>query len=262
MRVRSVLEAAYGWWLWRDVRRGPLPAHVGVIMDGNRRWARGARLANPSLGHQHGAEHLETVLGWCGRLGIQHVTAWVASADNIRKRDRAEVAFLMHLAETTIPRAVQRSARWRLHVAGQLDLLPDTTARALKEAVEATRDLDGVGDLTIAIGYSGREEIVAAVHDLLDEARSAGSSLAVLGASLTEADIAAHLYHPQHPAPDLIIRTSGEQRLSDFLLWQSVASRLYFVDVHWPAFRHVDLLRALRDYAARRRGEGSQVGAA
>jgi short-chain Z-isoprenyl diphosphate synthase len=222
-------------------------------MDGNRRWARRAGLASPSSGHEHGARHLGTVLGWCSELGIRHVTAWVASADNIRKRDPAEVAFLMHLAETVIPDYLASDGRWRVHLAGQLDLLPDTTARALKHAVEATQGLDDAGDLTIAIGYGGRQEVVDAVRDVLDDAAASGRSLADVASALSERDIAEHLYTHGQPPPDLVIRTSGEQRMSDFLLWQAAHADLFFVDAYWPAFRYVDLLRVLRGYAARAR---------
>jgi short-chain Z-isoprenyl diphosphate synthase len=260
MRPRAMVEAAYTWWLWRHVRGGPLPRHVALIMDGNRRWARQAGFANASLGHQYGAEHLEKVLRWCSRLGISMVTAWVASADNIRKRDPSEVAFLMHLAETTIPQQIARTHEWRVHLAGQMDMLPDSTVRALKAAEEATRGVRGGGDLTIAIGYSGREEIVNAIRDLFHEAASDGRSLAGLAATVDERDIAAHLYNPLQAPPDVVIRTSGEQRMSDFLLWQAAHADLYFVDALWPSFRHLDLLRVLRDYAARTRSSMSGPG--
>lgn len=162
-----------------------MPNHIAVIMDGNRRWARSAGFADLSVGHKRGAEHLEEVLGWCTDLGIRHVTVWVASADNTRRRDPAEVAFLMQLAESTIPQRLTRNRQWRIHVAGQMDILPDATVRALKEAVEATRCLEA-GDLTIAIGYGGREEIAAAVRAVLDTAAAEGRSLADLAAAVSE----------------------------------------------------------------------------
>ncbi|MEI8408656.1 MULTISPECIES: undecaprenyl diphosphate synthase family protein [unclassified Kribbella] len=142
--------------LRRQLAGLPMPRHVAIVMDGNRRWAREAGYDDVRMGHRFGAEHLDLFLSWCGEAGIRCVTAWVASADNIRRRDSAEVDYLMRLAETVLADSVLRDHRWRLHVAGQLDLLPSSTARALKEAVEATRDRVDAGDLTIAIGYSGR----------------------------------------------------------------------------------------------------------
>ncbi|MET7282810.1 polyprenyl diphosphate synthase [Kribbella sp. NPDC005582] len=230
----------------------PRPRHIAIVMDGNRRWARRAGLDDVRLGHRFGAQHLEQFLGWCAAADVRCVTAWVASADNIRRRDSAEVDYLMQLAETVLADHVRRDHRWRLHIAGQLDLLPDSTARALKEAVEATRDRTNAGDLTIAIGYSGRLEVIDAIRGVLDEAAASGRSLTDVATTLTEADITSHLYVPDLPDPDLVIRTSGELRMSDFLLWQATRSDIHFSDHYWPAFREVDLLRALRTYARRK----------
>ncbi|HEY4570247.1 MAG TPA: polyprenyl diphosphate synthase, partial [Kribbella sp.] len=163
-----------------------------------------------------------------------------------------EVDYLMRLAETVIADHVRRNHRWRLHVAGQLDLLPDTTARVLKEAVEATRDRTDAGELTIAIGYSGRLEVLDAVRAILAEAAADGRSVDDVADQLTEEDISRHLYVPGLPDPELVIRTSGELRMSDFLLWQATRSDIEFCDLYWPAFREVDLLRALRTYGLRR----------
>jgi short-chain Z-isoprenyl diphosphate synthase len=137
-----------------------------------------------------------------------------------------------------------------------LDVLPDSTARALKHAVEVTRDCTTGGHVTLAIGYGGRQEIIDAVRDLLTEAAAAGVPMAEVAASLTADDITAHLYTVGRPEPDLVIRTSGEQRMSNFLLWQSAYSELYFCEAYWPAFREIDFLRALRSYAARKRRFG------
>ncbi|HEY2551342.1 MAG TPA: polyprenyl diphosphate synthase [Streptosporangiaceae bacterium] len=230
-----------------------VPRHVAVVIDGNRRWARQMGLANVSLGHQHGAEHIEDLLDWCADLGISHVTVFVASIDNLAKRDAAEVDFLMRLAERVIPELIARpDSRWQLHLAGQLDLLPDATARALKQAEQLTRDRTGGLHVTLAIGYAGRAEIADAVRSVLTDAAQRGMALAALAEAITDEDIAAHLYTSGRPDPDLVIRTSGEQRLSDFLIWQAAHSELYFCDVYWPGFRYIDFLRALRSYAARR----------
>jgi len=246
------LYRLYARILRRQLAGLPMPQHVAIAMDGNRRWARGAGYDDVRIGHRFGAEHLELFLQWCSDAGIRCVTAWVASADNIRRRDSAEVDYLMELTETVVADHVRRDHRWRLHVAGQLDLLPDTTARALKEAVEETRDRPGAGDLTIAIGYSGRLEVLDAVRAVLDEAAASGRSVAEVAESLSEDEISRHLYVPGLPDPDLVIRTSGELRMSDFLLWQATRSEIEFCELYWPAFREVDLLRALRTYGRRR----------
>lgn len=222
-------------------------------MDGNRRWAKANGHENLSVGHRYGAEHLEDVLSWCSDVGIEYVTAWVASADNLAKRSPSEVAFLMAVAEDVIATRLARpSSRWQLHVAGDLDLLPASTSMALKEACAATEGRPATGHLTIAIGYDGRSEIAAAVRAILDEVSIAGGTTADAASAVTEQRIAAHLYNPGLPDPDMIIRTSGEQRLSDFLLWQGVDSELYFCDAYWPGFREVDFLRAVRDFSRRK----------
>ncbi|MFI6325189.1 polyprenyl diphosphate synthase [Nonomuraea sp. NPDC050556] len=229
-----MLYALYARLLRRQVRK--VPRHVGLVMDGNRRWAREQGFDNPSVGHRYGVEHIGTVLGWCAELGIQEVTIYVASADNVRKRESQQVATYMELIEEIIAgRLVASSPLWRLRVAGRLDELPDSTAHALKEAVDATRDRPR--ELTLAIGYDGRQEIVDAVRGLLES-----------GEEITEEAISARIHVPD---PDLIIRTSGERRLSGFLLWGSPRAELHFCDVYWPGFRRVDFLRALRAYSAR-----------
>jgi short-chain Z-isoprenyl diphosphate synthase len=248
------LYALYTRRLRRQVLAGRLPEHVGLIMDGNRRWARQVGLADPSLGHRAGAEHAERVLSWCEAVGIKEVTVFICSTENLRRRADTEVAYLMRvIGEVIAARLARPGARWQVHVAGMLDALPDSTARALKDAVEATRDCATGAHVTLAIGYGGRQEIIDAIRDLLTEADAAGMSMDDLAANLTADDITAHLYTVGRPDPDLVIRTSGEQRLSNFLLWQSAYSELYFCEAYWPAFREIDFLRALRSYTARKR---------
>ena len=254
MRLRDLAYAWYAGHLSRQLANGPVPRHVALIMDGNRRWARQMGFDDVSVGHRYGAEHIEDVLGWCARAGISHATIFVASADNLSRRASAEIAFLMEVAEHIIAERLSRAdSPWRIHLAGQLDLVPESTALALKRAAEATRGRDFGLHLTVAIGYGGRAEVADAVRSLLTDAAASGLSLHQLAASLTEDDIAAHLYTSGLPNPDLVIRTSGEQRLSDFLLWQTADSQLYFTDVYWPGFRRIDFLRALRSYAQRQR---------
>jgi short-chain Z-isoprenyl diphosphate synthase len=215
-------------------------------------------LENPSLGHKYGAEHAENVLSWCESVGIKHVTVFLCSTENLQNRGDAEVAFLMRVIEQMVAnRLGRRDARWQVHVAGMLDALPDTTARALKDAVEATRDCATGAHVTLAIGYGGRQEVIDALREHLHQRAEAGESLADAASTLTVDDIARHLYTAGQPDPDLIIRTSGEQRMSNFLLWQSAYSELYFCEANWPAFREIDFLRALRSFAARQRRYGA-----
>ncbi|WP_205629573.1 polyprenyl diphosphate synthase [Jiangella muralis] len=244
----SPRELLYRWYARRltaSLAAGRLPRHVAVVMDGNRRWARAAGYADPSIGHRFGAEHVDDLLGWCSAVGVGHVTVYVASADNLRKRGSDEVDHLMRMVEEVVAlRLADPAHEWRLHVAGRLDLLPDSTRLALKWAVGETAGRTGPA-LTVAIGYDGREEIVDAVRSYLDDGGDPDR--------LTPDDIARHLYTHGQPDPDLVIRTSGEQRLSGFLLWQSTQAELYFCDAYWPGFRQVDFLRALRTYARRAR---------
>jgi len=250
--LRNLAYSLYTRRLRSQLAGQPRPGHVALIMDGNRRWARQMGLASPSLGHKYGAEHVEDLLRWCGAAGIKHVTVFVCSTENLLRRDDAEVAFLMRVVEDVIARKLMAEPTWQVHVAGMLDVLPDSTARALKDAVAATRDCATGAHVTLAIGYGGRQEVVDAIVSLLYEHREAGGTLAELAETLTDGDIARHLYTAGQPDPDLVIRTSGEQRLSNFLIWQSVHSELYFCEACWPGFREIDFLRALRSYAARR----------
>ncbi len=244
----------YAGRLRERLSRAVGPRHVALVMDGNRRWARQMGFANPSVGHRYGAEHVDEVLGWCAAAGITHVTIFVASTDNLRKRDAGEVDFLLRMIEDVVTQRLSRpSSQWRVHLAGRTDVLPDTTRDALKSAVESTIDHDTGLNLTVAIGYDGRDEIVDAVRALLEHEARKGATLDEVALGVTDEAIAAHLYTGGLPEPDLIIRTSGERRLSGFLLWQAADSQLYFCDVHWPGFREIDLLRALRSYAGRAR---------
>ncbi|MBV9794520.1 MAG: di-trans,poly-cis-decaprenylcistransferase [Actinobacteria bacterium] len=254
--VRRFGYRLYARRLRRQLTGRPLPRHVGIVMDGNRRWARQRGLASPSLGHRYGAEHAVDVLGWCQQIGISHVTVFMCSTENLTRRDPAEVAFLMQVIEQFAADRLSRIPTWQVHVAGDLDVLPDETARALKQTVEASRESASGRHLTLAVGYGGRQEVVEAFRALLYEQAGAGGTLAGLADQLTADDVDRHLYTAGQPDPDLVIRTSGEQRLSNFLLWQSAYSELYFCEAYWPAFREIDFLRALRSFAARQRRYG------
>ena len=227
-----------------------MPGHLGLIMDGNRRWARSLGVDDVRFGHRAGAEHLDRVLGWCARAGIGAVSVYVLSADNITKRDDAQVNFLFQLLETLIPERIRRfDGLWELHIAGNLDLVPDATARALKDAVAATRGRPH--RLTLAIGYDPYGDVADAVQLLLWEAVDRGDSVDHVVRTLEPEAIDARISTPDEDI-DLIIRTSGEHRLSGYFPWRSVHAELIFCDVYWPGFRELDLLRALRTYARRR----------
>lgn len=213
-------------------------------MDGNRRWARAQRHLDVSFGHQVGAEHLSDLLEWLAARGIDHASAYVLSADNIHKRDAREVSFLFGLIETTIPQRVRAAKRWRLHVSGDLELLPTSTRKALTEAVEETRDRPG--HVTLAIGYDAHADIVGAL-------RRAVSQLPASDAvELSVEAVSQQLAGGPLKDIDLIIRTGGDSRTSGFFPWQSRAAELYVAQGPWPAFTEKDLDAALAYYAKKR----------
>jgi short-chain Z-isoprenyl diphosphate synthase len=249
-------DLVYRWYERRveySLATDIVPRHVGVILDGNRRWARSMGMADVNTGHQRGADKISELLHWCTETGVEVVTLWLLSTDNLT-RPAKELDPLLEIIENT----VQLLAAEGRHVipVGALDLLPDKTARVLKDAGEATSGMPGL-IVNVAVGYGGRREIADAVRSLLYEQASRGTSIEELAEVLDVEHIAEHLYTRGQPDPDLVIRTSGEQRLSGFMLWQSAHSEFYFCEVHWPDFRKVDFLRALRSYAARHRRFGS-----
>jgi short-chain Z-isoprenyl diphosphate synthase len=254
--LRSLLYRLYGRQLERTLRHGALPRHVGVILDGNRRYARRMGLAQVSDGHAHGADKVEELVSWCDDLGIPVVTLWALSTDNINRQPQ-ELAAIFSIIEQKVEAFSHQEGtpRRRVRVVGRRELLPESTRAAIERAEEATADA-GPGDLLVAIGYGGREEITDAVRRLLADRVRAGDSLEGIVHDLQPDEISRYLYAPDIPDPDLIIRTSGELRLSGFLLWQSAYSEYYFCDVFWPDFRRIDFLRALRSYANRERRRG------
>ena len=230
-----------------------IPRHVGVMCDGNRRWARSAGLPDVSSGHQAGADKIFEVLQWCRQMGVEVVTLWLLSTDNLT-RPAAELEPLLRIIEDTVRELVAQS--WHVNPMGALDMLPAGTAQVLKDAAEATADQTGLL-VNVAVCYGGRREIADAVRSLLQDHATRGTTIEELAEILDVEHIAEHLYTAGQPDPDLVIRTSGEQRLGGFLLWQSAHSEFYFCDAYWPAFRRVDFLRALRSYAARQRRFGA-----
>ena len=233
----------------------PMPRHVGVILDGNRRWARSAGLDDPREVYRAGGRKIAQFLGWCDDAGVEVVTLWLLSTDNLA-RPTNELEPLLRVIEAVALDLSGSGRPWKVRAVGALDLLPAETSRVLKHAEERTEQRTGA-TVNVAVGYGGRQEIADAVRSLLHEHASRGTSIEQLADLLDVDHIAEHLYTRGQPDPDLLIRTSGEQRLSGFLLWQSAHSEFYFCDAYWPDFRHVDFLRALRDYAARNRRFGN-----
>ena len=270
----NLLYDIYARRLAARIDPATVPHHVGVILDGNRRWAKSMGFG-AAQGHKRGADKIEEFLGWAEQMGVRVVTLWLLSTDNL-SRDPAELSPLLDIIAHAVDELAE-TGRWSLRLVGAVDLLPEPLAERLRAAVvrsrpasaEASEPGGPAGDaakaaevedrrmqVNIAVGYGGRQEIADAVRELLRERAAAGASLEEVAASLSEEDITEHLYTKGQPDPDLVIRTSGEQRLSGFLLWQSVHSEYYFCEVNWPAFRRVDFLRALRDFASRERRLG------
>ncbi|CAB4539501.1 MAG: UDP pyrophosphate synthase [actinobacterium acAMD-2] len=253
MALSDLLYGAYERRLAASVRGDRIPRHVGVILDGNRRWAK--MLGEKSdRGHQAGADKVAQFVTWCDEAGVEVVTLWMLSTDNL-DRPEAELAPLIRIIEQTVT-DLAITNKWRVNPVGALDLLPPPTAQLLKSAAEATSTLDGL-IVNVAVGYGGRREITDAVRSLLSEHATRGTSIEELAELIDIDHIAEHLYTRGQPDPDLVIRTSGEQRLSGFLLWQSAHSEFYFCEAYWPDFRRIDFLRALRDFGARSRRFGS-----
>ena len=255
--LRALLYELYGRQLERSIRRGALPRHVGVILDGNRRYARRMGLAEVAEGHLRGADKVEELVSWCDDLEIPIVTLWALSTDNINRQPE-ELAAIFGIIEQKVAAFSERDGERptrRIRVVGRRELLPDCSRAAIERAEEATAS-SGTGELLVAIGYGGREEITDAVRQLLADRVRNGDSLEGIVQDLHPDEISRYLYAPDIPDPDLIIRTSGELRLSGFLLWQSAYSEYYFCDVFWPAFRRIDFLRALRSYGNRERRRG------
>jgi short-chain Z-isoprenyl diphosphate synthase len=255
-RVKNLIYRLYEHRLRGALLGKPMPRHVGVMCDGNRRWAKSMGFVDPNDGHRVGAENVKNLLEWCDEAGVGHVTLYLLATDNLRRPAR-ELDPLLQIIEDLANELAEAGNPWQLRMVGALDLLPSHHAIALKTAQERTRDRTGGAQVNMAVGYGGRREITDAVRSLLYEHARNGGTLEELAEVLDVDHIAEHLYTAGQPDPDLVIRTSGEQRLSGFLLWQSAHSEFYFCDVNWPGFRKIDFLRALRSYADRQRRFGA-----
>jgi short-chain Z-isoprenyl diphosphate synthase len=256
--IKSALYPLYERRLVRALDFSQTPHHVGVILDGNRRWAKANQVdqhdigvSNSSRGHRAGAEKIIEFLGWCDEADVRVVTLWLLSTDNF-KRSQEELDALLQIIGETVD-ALAATKRWNIKAVGALDLLPDWLATKLSD-LKPFRN-DGV-EVNVAISYGGRREIVDAVKSYLITSAESGKSLDDAAASLDADEISKYLYTAGQPDPELIIRTSGEQRLGGFLLWQSALSEYYFCEAYWPDFRRVDFFRALRAYSLRHRRFG------
>ena len=256
MPIKRLLYYSYGKLLEREVRKGKLPVHIGLILDGNRRYAKEMGFEDVTMGHKAGANKLDDVLKWCVEFDIKIITIWVLSTDNAQ-RDEGEVAGLLKVIEEKITELsknpIVRKNGIQIKVLGNLDVLPEELKKAIHKSEMSTKDHTN-HILNIALGYGGREEIVDAVKKVIREKKS--STPEELADNICVDDITSHLYTYGIPDPDLIIRTSGEIRLSGFLLWQSAYSEFYFCDAFWPVFRRIDFLRAIRSYQQRNRRFG------
>ena len=229
------------------------PHHVGVILDGNRRWAKSNYGASAEEGHKAGAEKIVELLRWCEEADVNIITLWLLSTDNLN-RDPDELDALLKIISAAVDH-LDELGKWEIKPLGALELLPEWLQDKLKKVEVASKGRAKVV-VNVAIGYGGRREIVDAVRNYIQDGVTHGQSADEIAQKLSIDEIGKHLYTAGMPDPELVIRTSGEQRLSGFLLWQSAHSEFYFCEAYWPDFRKVDFLRALRAYAQRHRRFG------
>jgi len=256
-RLMSILGIykLYEKWLWHQVKDGEKPEHIAIILDGNRRWA-SERLLNPWIGHHYGAEKVEDLLEWCLDLDVKSITLYAFSTENFQ-RQYDEVNEIMRIAEEKLRKVLtdERIHKNEVQVKaiGRRSLLPESLQKMIEEVEECTKEYSQ-HFLNIAIAYGGRAEIVDAAKEIAEKVEKGN----LTPKEIDEAVFEQYLYTAHMPKqdPDLIIRTSGEERLSGFLLWQCAYSELCFLDVYWPAFRRIDLLRAIRTYQQRKRKFG------
>lgn len=238
--------------------KSKLPRHIAVLCDGNRRWARDAGYSDVSFGYLMGATKIAEMLRWCDEAGIEMATVYLLSTENLQ-RDPDELAALIEIITDVVEEICAPANRWSVRMVGDLSLLGEKPARRLRDAVDSTAGSIGTATfhVNVAVAYGGRQEIVGAVRALLGKALADGATPEEMIEAVTIDGISENLYTSGQPDPDLVIRTSGEQRLSGFLLWQSAYSEMWFTEAHWPAFRRVDFLRALRDFSRRHRRYGA-----
>ena len=251
--MRNLLYKLYERRIEADLAAADLPKHVAVMLDGNRRWAERRAGSKPSHGHAAGASKIFEFLEWCDEIGITTTTLYMLSIDNLVKRESDELKDLLAIIGEVAEELANRK-RWIVKLVGDRSVLPISLIEKLQAAEAETANLNKP-TVNLAVGYSGRAEIAEAIKSILKSHQ--GISLNQLSEKLTPELITEHLYTGGQADPDLIIRTSGEQRLSGFMLWQSSNSELYFEEALWPDFRKVDFLRALRAFARRHRRFGA-----
>lgn len=254
MDASSPLYSLYEARLRSSLDDSALPCHVAVMCDGNRRWAKEAGFTDVAHGHRAGALKITETLGWCDELGIEVVTIYLLSTENLN-RSAEELDELLQIIADVVDEITGPGRNWEVRLVGHLELLPDALVERMRTAERNSRGRPGA-KVNIAVGYGGRQEIADATRELVAQLIDEGRSGDEIIDAITVDGIGEHLYTSGQPDPDLVIRTSGEQRLSGFLLWQSAYSEIWFTEAHWPAFRRVDFLRAMRDYGARNRRFG------
>ena len=245
----------YEKWLWRQIKNGKMPTHIAVILDGNRRWA--LQKGYPKwFGHEIGAKRVKELIRWCLELNIRIVTLYVLSTENL-KRDPFELNHLFKILEENLEESINDDTFDKYHIKfkaiGCTELLPNKIRNLISKLEEKTKNYNKYY-LNIAVAYGGRAEIINAVKRILKDVTEGKLNIDEINEDIFEKYLfTAHL---PYPSPDLIIRTSGEERLSNFLLWQSAYSELCFLEVYWPEFRKIDLWRAIRIYQRRSRRFG------
>jgi tritrans,polycis-undecaprenyl-diphosphate synthase [geranylgeranyl-diphosphate specific] len=246
----------YEWYLWRQIANGPEPSHVGLILDGNRRWADQFGLDHAS-GHREGAKKVKQLLEWCRKIGIESLTIYAFSTENF-SRSKEEVVVITDILKENIEEALNdnmiHEEKVRVKVMGRLELLPPDVVQLVHSIEEASKNYDKFF-LNIAFAYGGRAEIVDAVKRIASDVKDGKIGVE----DIDEGEVEKGLYTAHLPKSDadLIIRTSGEERLSNFLLWQSAYSELVFTDIFWPDFHRYDLWRAIRTFQKRKRRFGA-----
>lgn len=251
----SGLYMVYSNKLERDIRNGDMPNHVALILDGNRRWAK-RHLTLPKDGHWKGADAVENLLDWCEELDIKIITLYALSAENLDREDK-ELEYLYNLIRMRLEKLYNdpriHKNKMRVVGIGRIELLPDSIRKILGKLDEATKNYDK-HFLNIALAYGGQNELVDAIKKIGTKIKHGKLDVE----KINKEEIESNLYtsHLPQASPDMILRTSGEKRLSGFLMWQSAYSELVFMDIFWPEFRKIDLMRAIRTFQERKRRMG------
>lgn len=250
----GLLYRLYQRRLRRQIDQSSVPHHIAMIVDGNRRWAKLRMEERAVVGHRAGANKIPEFLSWCDEVGVDVVTLYLLSTDNLQGRDTQELNDLF-MVIADLATDLSAIEGWRIKHVGSTAGLPEDLVSALRNAELSSADHTGL-HINLAVGYGGRSEITAAMHSVIEEHKQSGGTLDTLADILTPEKIGEHLWTRGQEDPDLVIRTSGEQRLSDFMIWQSAHSELYFVEALYPDLREVDFFRALRDFSRRHRRHG------